>query len=94
MTITVSAEIEELVNEQVKSGAFRSAEEVILESLRLLKAQRERLAELKREMQVALDDIHQGRFTTCATDAELDDFAAEVIRQAQQNSRQIRHLPE
>jgi len=90
MTITVSAEIEELVNEQVKSGAFRSAEEVILESLRLLKTQREKLAELKREMQTALADIRQGRYTVCNTDEEVDQFTDEIIRQAQERTTQKR----
>jgi antitoxin ParD1/3/4 len=76
MTIAITPEIEELVSERIRSGGYASATEVILVSLRLLKEWEERLAELKREMQIGLDAIQQGRFTTCATDAELDDFAA------------------
>ena len=89
MTIAITPEIEELVSERIRSGGYASATEVILVSLRLLKEGEERLAELKREMQIGLDAIQQGRFMTCATDAELDDFAAEVIRQARENSTQV-----
>lgn len=84
MTVMLSGEIEELVNERVKSGAYRSAEEVILLGLRLLKAQEEKLADLRRAIQAGVDDIQQGRFKTYTTDAELDDLVADVIRQGQE----------
>ncbi|MGH9846010.1 MAG: ribbon-helix-helix domain-containing protein [Blastocatellia bacterium] len=84
MTITLSAEIEELVNERVRSGAYATAHEVLLTSLRLLKAQEEKRAELKRDIQIGLDAIQQGRYSTYTTDAELEDFASDVIRRAQE----------
>ena len=38
MTITLSDDLEELIAEEIKSGAYESADEVIRASLRLLKA--------------------------------------------------------
>lgn len=84
MTVTLTGEIEELVNERVKSGVYRSAEEVILLGLRLLKAQEEALAELRREIQAGMDDIQQGRFKTYTTDAELADLVAAVVKGGQE----------
>ncbi len=38
MTITLTDDLEELINEKVKSGAYKSADEVMIASLRLLEA--------------------------------------------------------
>lgn len=89
MTITLTNEIEELLNEQVKSGAYRSAEEVILLSLRLFKEQQQKLAELRRAMQDAREDIEQGRYTVCHTDEEMETYTDELIRQAQERRNQV-----
>ncbi len=91
MTITLTDEVERLINERVRSGAYASAHEVILTSLQLLKAYEERLAELKRDIQAGVDAIRQGRFITCSTDADLDDVAAEIISQAQERKDQAGH---
>ncbi|MFN7946277.1 MAG: type II toxin-antitoxin system ParD family antitoxin [Blastocatellia bacterium] len=90
MTITLNPEIEEIVNERVRSGAYRSAEEVILTSLRLLQAQEKKLAELEPALQAGLDDIRDGRFTAATTDDELEALAAEIISQAQEGASQVK----
>lgn len=84
MTITLTDEIEELISEKVKSGAYQSADEVIIASLRLLKAQEKGMEALRREIMLGIEDIRQGRFTTYTTDAELEAFSDEVIRQGQE----------
>ncbi len=84
MTITVTDELEELINEKVKSGAYKSADEVVMESLRLLKAKEEGMEALRREIMRGVEDIRQGRFTTFITDAELESFSDEIIRQGQE----------
>lgn len=81
MTITLTDELEELINSKVRSGAYKSADEVITESLRLLKAKEEGLDALRREIMRGLEDVELGRFTTYATDAELEAFSSEIIRQ-------------
>lgn len=88
MTLTLSTEIEKIVSERVNSGAYTSPNDVILTSLRLLIAQEDRLAELRRELQVGLDAVEQGRFITCATDEDFDNLANDIISKAQERRNQ------
>jgi putative addiction module CopG family antidote len=83
MTITLPDEIEEILNEKVKSGAYKSADEVIRASLRLLAVQEKGMEALRREILLGVEDIEQGRFVSCASDSELEAFSDEIIRQAQ-----------
>ena len=62
MTITLTDELEKLMIEKVKSGAYKSADEVVIASLRLLKAQEEGMEALRREIMCGVEDIQQGRF--------------------------------
>ncbi|MDQ3798399.1 MAG: type II toxin-antitoxin system ParD family antitoxin [Acidobacteriota bacterium] len=81
MNITLTPELENLINEKVKSGKYASPGEVVREGLRLLKEQDElkriRLEELRREVQKGIDDMREGRFTTYNSPEELAD---EIIR--------------
>ena len=83
MTITLTEELEELINEKIKSGEYKSADEVVVASLRLLKAQEKGMDALRREIMLGVEDIQEGRFTTFTTDAELEAFSDEIIKQAQ-----------
>jgi antitoxin ParD1/3/4 len=64
MNVSLSPELEQLIEKKVKSGMYNSASEVIRAGLRLLKEQDElkqiRLRELKREVQKGLDEIKRG----------------------------------
>lgn len=83
MNITLPPELENLINEKVKSGKYDSPGEVVREGLRLLKEQDElkriRLEELRREVQKGIDDMREGRFTTYSSTEEL---AEEIIKEA------------
>lgn len=82
MTITLTDELEALINAKVRSGAYRSADEVVMESLRLLKAKEDGMDALRREIMRGINDIEQGRFTTHTTDSELETFSDEIIKKA------------
>jgi putative addiction module CopG family antidote len=84
MTITLTDELEELINAKVRSGAYKSAEEVVIESLRLLKAKEEGMDALRQEIMRGVADITQERFTTYTTDTELEALSDEIIRQGQE----------
>jgi antitoxin ParD1/3/4 len=64
MNVSLSPELEQLIEEKVKTGMYNSASEVIRAGLRLLQEQDElrqiRLQELKREVQKGLDQIERG----------------------------------
>ncbi|MGH9942444.1 MAG: type II toxin-antitoxin system ParD family antitoxin [Pyrinomonadaceae bacterium] len=84
MTITLTNELEELMKEKVKSGSYKSVDEVINAGLRLLKAREEGMDALRREIMRGAEDIRQGRFSVYATDAELEAFSDEIIKQGQE----------
>ena len=64
MNVSLSPELEQLIEAKVKSGMYNSASEVIRAGLRLLQEQDElrqiRLHELKREVREGLDEIERG----------------------------------
>ncbi len=65
MNVSLTPELETLVNEKVKSGNYNSASEVVREALRLLKEQDElkhlRRAELRREVMKGVEEIRNGQ---------------------------------
>ncbi len=88
MNIVLSPELENLVNEQVKSGLYDSPSEVVRDGLLLLKEKAQlkqlRREELRREVQKGIDDIREGRFTVYDAD-ELDKLADEIICRGMKN---------
>jgi len=64
MTVTLTPELEQFVAEQLKTGHYRSAEDVIAQSLGMLRAQEEFIetnaAELREKIAVGLDQIRKG----------------------------------
>ena len=68
MTITLTDELEELINERVRSSECKSADEVIMAGLRLLEAQEKGMEALRQEIMRGVEDIQQGRFTFYVTE--------------------------
>jgi antitoxin ParD1/3/4 len=66
MNVSLTPELEKLVNEKVKSGLYNSASEVIREGLRLLQEQDElkriRRDELRREIMLGVEQIRRGEY--------------------------------
>ncbi len=75
MNVSLTPELETLVNDKVKSGNYNSASEVVREALRLLKEQDElkriRREELRREVMKGVTDVREGRFRTYESGDEL-----------------------
>ena len=65
MNVSLTPELEELVNQKVATGMYNSASEVVREALRLLREQDEmkqrRLAELRQQIAIGLEQLRQGR---------------------------------
>jgi antitoxin ParD1/3/4 len=85
MNISLPPELESFVQSQVADGAFISPSEVVQTALRLLQEQAVlqtmRVAGLKQEIQVGLDDLEQGRYTDYATVADLAEEIKQLGRQ-------------
>ena len=64
MTVTLTPEQEKLVNEQIKSGHYQSAADVVSQGLGMLREQEEFIrsnqAELRDQIAVGLDQIRRG----------------------------------
>ena len=83
MNVSLTPELETLVNEKVKSGNYNSASEVVREALRLLKEQDQlkelRREELRREVMKGVEQMRNGQYTEYTVE-ELEEFAKEIGR--------------
>lgn len=65
MNVSLTPELEEFVNDKVKTGLYNSASEVVRESLRLLRRQDQleqlQLNELRREVQSSIKQMDAGQ---------------------------------
>lgn len=65
MNVSLTPELENLINSKVKSGMYNTASEVVREGLRLMQERDEmrekKLAALRADIQLGLDDIEAGR---------------------------------
>jgi antitoxin ParD1/3/4 len=86
MTVTLTDELEDLISEKIKSGAYQSADEVIMASLRLLEAQERGTEALRHEIMRGVEDIQQGRLSALETDADLEAFSEKIIGQGRHQS--------
>ena len=91
MNVSLTPELENLVNEKVKSGLYNSASEVIRESLRLLQEQdmlkEIRRNELRREIMLGVEQIRSGQYTEYKID-ELEKFGEEIIQKGKERREQ------
>ncbi|MCI0362001.1 MAG: type II toxin-antitoxin system ParD family antitoxin [Planctomycetaceae bacterium] len=60
MTIAISGELQSLVQQQLATGQYGSADDVLLAGVRLLRERNERLADLRREIIPALERLDRG----------------------------------
>jgi antitoxin ParD1/3/4 len=92
MNVSLTPELETLVNEKVKSGDYNSASEVVREALRLLKEQDElkriRRDELRREVIKGVSDVREGRYRTYESAVDLaNEIIAEGMKESAEKSK-------
>ncbi|MBZ0186441.1 MAG: type II toxin-antitoxin system ParD family antitoxin [Candidatus Obscuribacterales bacterium] len=68
MNVSLTPELEQLIEERVKSGLYNSASEVVREALRLLmerdQIKQMKLDELRRQIQIGIDASNRGEVVT------------------------------
>ncbi len=77
-------EYQQFVQDEISSGRFRSAEEVVCEALRELQQRRERLAELRREIEIGVGELERGEGIRINSEAELQAFFDDIEARGQQ----------
>jgi len=84
MNVSLTPELEGLVNEKVRSGDYNSASEVVREALRLLKEQDAlkliRREELRREVMKGVDEIRRGEGKSYSSGKELADAVIKLAK--------------
>ena len=72
MNVSLTPRLEEYVKEKVKSGLYNSSSEVVREALRLMEERDRlrdiRLDELRKEIQIGIDQIERGESTEYTTE--------------------------
>ena len=63
MNISLTPELEQLVNDKVKTGMYQTASEVVREGLRLLKERDQHVELLHRDIRIGFDAVERGEFT-------------------------------
>jgi antitoxin ParD1/3/4 len=61
MNVSLTPELEQLVNEKVKSGFYQTASEVVREALRLLKERDQERERLRADVQAGFDQLAHGQ---------------------------------
>lgn len=83
MNVSLSPDVEKLVNDEMKSGRYKSANDVVREGLRLIRLRRKKLAALRREVQIGIDQLERGEYREYTSVEDLfEDVEAEVGRRA------------
>jgi antitoxin ParD1/3/4 len=82
MNISLTPELEKLVQQKVKSGLYNNASEVVREALRLMKESEAVRSAKLRQLKIALAkgeaDIASGRVTKLESDDEIEEFFARL----------------
>jgi antitoxin ParD1/3/4 len=60
MNVSLTRELEKLVADQVKSGRYKSASEVVREGLRLIREREEKLKAIRRNVKEGIDELDRG----------------------------------
>lgn len=85
MDISLTPELEALINQKVSSGLYNSASEVVREALRLLKErddlERIQKEELRRDIMLGVEEVRQGKGKKYADGSEVANDIKERGRQ-------------
>ena len=88
MNVSLTPELEKLVNDKVKSGRYNSASEVIREGLRLLQdhdeLKRIRLDDLRREIMLGVEQIRNGQSIVLETEEDRKEFFEDIKRRGRE----------
>jgi antitoxin ParD1/3/4 len=92
MNVHLGQTFDEFIAELIATGLYQSQSEVIREGLRLLKEREDirklRLEELRCEIQLGIDQVSRGEFTTYTSASEVADEIKVAARLRQNNSEQ------
>lgn len=74
MTISLTPDLQQYVDNQVRDGRFASADAAVAEAVRMMKEREEKLAWLRREVQKGVDQLDRGE----GAPLDIEEIKAEV----------------
>jgi antitoxin ParD1/3/4 len=74
MTISLTPDLQQFVDSQVRDGKFRSADAAVAEAVRMMKEREEKLAWLRREVKKGTDQLDRGE----SEPLDIEEIKAEV----------------
>jgi antitoxin ParD1/3/4 len=80
MNVSLTPELERIVNTKVESGLYQTANEVVREALRLMRDRDEGLERLRRDVRAGFDAAAQGKFSE--HDAKTSNSLAAEVKAA------------
>ena len=89
MNVSLTRELESLVNSKVKTGMYQTASEVIREGLRLLKERDEARASLKADVLAGFAEIAKGNYVEYDATATKQ-LAREIMARGRQQLKKER----
>ena len=93
MNIRLSDDDHAFIDEEVRAGVYRDADEAIHAGLRLLRSKEGKKAELQRLIQEGLDDIEAGRVIEFDSAADLTDYIVNRSRERRDAAAQTEVNP-
>jgi antitoxin ParD1/3/4 len=79
---SIPPDLWQFVQSEVASGEYSSANDVLIEDLHLLRERKEKLDQLRADIQAAEDQVSRGEYTDFDKDS-LREFIEEVKREGQ-----------
>ena len=69
MNVSLTPELEKLVDQKVSSGLYQTASEVVREGLRLLKERDDEMDRLRKDIREGFDAVERGEYTEYDVDS-------------------------
>jgi antitoxin ParD1/3/4 len=84
MTVEIPADLQQFVHQVIDNGSFKSENEVVRQALRLLQQRQQKIEELRREIQPALDQLDRGEGIELKDEEEIRLFFEDIKKRGRE----------
>ena len=84
MTVEIPSDFQQFVHSVIDAGSYKNETEVVGEALRLLQDRQQRIEELRREIQPALDQLDRGEGIEIKDEKELRLFFEDIKKRGRE----------
>ena len=84
MTVEIPPDLQQFVHQVIDNGSFKSETEVVWQALRLLQQRQQKIDELRREIQPALDELDCGEGIELKDEEEVRLFFEDIKKRGRE----------